>query len=129
MARSRTNLTSIVSYTLILVIVLITTWVVYDLLFDKPEVHEGTIVKMEYVPGKPQSGVYHLGSKSRPQLISASSRDRWVATVELADGSLAQVDCKKHHFDNKEVGSTLRFKEFPGGSLEIKYFSHYDEED
>lgn len=116
-------------YFIVFALILTTSWIVYDLLFDKPEVHEGIIVRMEHIPGKLQSGVYHLGSKSRPQLISASSRDRWVATVKMEDGSMAMVDCKKHHFDNKEVGHALRFKEFPGGSLEIQYFSHNDEED
>lgn len=128
MDHSKKNLNSVFLYAVVFILLFGTTWVVYDLLFSKPEIHVGTIVKMEHVPGKMQSGTYHLGSKSRPQLISASSRDRWVATVQLSDGQLVKVDCKKHHFDNKEVGRTLRFKEFPGGSLEIKYFSHNDEE-
>jgi hypothetical protein len=115
------------SYTLALGLLFAVSWMVYDLLFDKPLVHEGVIVKMDHIPGKVQSGQYHLGSRSRPQLISATSRDLWVATVKMEDGTLTKVDCKKHHFDNKEIGSVLRFKEFPGGSLEIKYFSHNDE--
>lgn len=129
MAETKNTLRTLLPYLGIIVLIVISSWIVYDLMFDQPVVHEGVIVKMEHVPGKMQSGLYHLGSKSRPQLISASSRDRWIATVKMEDGSLAKVDCKKHHFDNKEIGSVLRFKEFPGGSLEIKYFSHNDEED
>lgn len=128
MEHTKKNLNSVLLYAVVFILLLGTTWVVYDLLFSKPEIHEGTIVKMEHIPGKIQSGQYHLGSKSRPQLISATSRDRWVATVQMSDGRLVKVDCKKHHFDNKEIGHSLRFKEFTGGSLEIKYFSHNDEE-
>lgn len=128
MGHSKKNSTSVLPNVVVFTLLLGASWVVYDLLFDKPEIHEGTIVKMEHIPGKMQSGTYHLGSKSRPQLISASSRDRWVASVQMSDGQLVKVDCKKHHFKNKEVGHTLRFKEFTGGSLEIQYFSHNDEE-
>lgn len=123
------SLKSLFPYFLVFTLFAVTSWVVYDLLFDKPTIHEGTIVKMEHLAGKHQTGVYHLGSKSRPQLISASSRDRWIATVQLENGSVAKVDCKKHHFENKQIGQKLRFKEFPGGTLEIKYFAHNDEGD
>lgn len=113
---------------LVLLLLGSTAWLVYDLLFDSPEIHEGIIVSMEYIPGKMQSGQYHMGSRSRPQLISSTARDRWLATVKMNNGDFAKVDCKRHHFENKKVGAVLRFKEFGGGSLGIQYFSHSEEE-
>ena len=103
-------------------------WFVGDLLFSEPEIHEGVIIEMEFVPGKAQTSQYRL-SRSRPQLISGTSHDRWLAIVKMKDGNEVVVDCKKHHFDNKRKGEILRFKEFTGGALEIKYFAHSEEED
>lgn len=105
-----------------------TSWLVYDLLFDKPIIHKGTIVKMEFLPGKVQSGVYRMGSRARPQLISSKSHDRWIAVVRMQNGDTVLVECKKHHFENKEVGHDMEFKEFKGGTLEIKYFAHSEEQ-
>jgi hypothetical protein len=117
-----------IAFVVVIAVLLSTSWPVFDLLFHKPEIHEGVVVKMEYFPGKMQSGQYRLGSKSRPQITSANSRDRWIATVRMKNGELVEVDCKLHHFENKKEGDLLRFKEFPGGSLEIKYFAHSEEE-
>ena len=105
-----------------------TIWFMYDLLFSKPEFHEGTIIDLEFVEGRLQSGQYRLGSKARPQLITAQAHDRWIAIVKMNSGDTVLVECQKHHFDNKEIGGVLRFKEFYGGSLEIKYFAHNEEE-
>ncbi|HCM75399.1 MAG TPA: hypothetical protein DIS90_03390 [Cytophagales bacterium] len=115
------------TWLLIIAIAVATVWIVYDILFDKPEFHEGVIVSMEYIPGKMQSGQYHMGSRSRPQLISSQARDRWIATVKMDDGNIFKVNCKLHHFENKQVGDVLRFKSYNGGSLGIHYFAHNDE--
>ncbi|MEQ8359561.1 MAG: hypothetical protein RH860_08740 [Cytophagales bacterium] len=123
------NLKSQLFPTFVVILVLAASvWFVADLLFDQPEIHEGVIVEMEFVPSKAQTSQYRL-SRSRPQLISGTSHDRWLATVKMKDGNEVIVDCKKHHFDNKRTGDVLRFKEFTGGSLEIKYFAHSEEED
>jgi hypothetical protein len=47
----------------------------------------------------------------------------------MYDGTLVTVNCKLHHFENKEVGGVLQFKSFEGGSLGIQYFAHNDEKD
>lgn len=116
------------AWVVVVAVLLSTSLFVFDLLFHQPEFHEGLIVKMGYFPPKMQSGQYRLGSKSRPQMGTANMRDRWIATVRMKDGELIEVDCKLHHFENKKQGDLLRFKEFPGGSLEIKYFAHSEEE-
>ena len=117
------------SWLLVILIAGIVSWFVYDLLFAQPEIHEGIIVSMEYIPGKMQSGQYHLGSRSRPKLISSKAHDKWVATVQMNDGKLVQVNCKIHHFENKKIGEVLKFKSFTGGSLGIQYFAHNDEQE
>jgi hypothetical protein len=116
------------AFVVVIAILLITSWVVFDLLFHKPEIHEGVILKMEYVPGKMQSGQYRLGSRSRPQMAAANAKDQWIATVRMKNGELVKVDCKLHHFENKKEGDSLRFKEFKGGTLEINYFAHSEED-
>ncbi len=116
------------SYILVMLLLVATGWLTFDLLFNKPEIHKGVIVKMEFIPGKIQSGQYRMGSKSRPQMNTASRHDKWMATVRMKDGRIVEVDCKQHHFENKEIGSVLHFKEFKGGTLEIKYFSHSEED-
>ncbi len=117
-----------IAFLAVIAVVLLTAWFVADLLFHQPEIHEGVIVTMEFVPGKMQSGQYRLGTKSRPQMATASARDQLIATVKMKNGELVKVDCKLHHFENKKEGDLLRFKEFPGGSLEIKYFAHSEED-
>ncbi|MEQ9415208.1 MAG: hypothetical protein RIF39_15340 [Cyclobacteriaceae bacterium] len=116
------------SWVIIITLVGGVSWFVSDLLFDKSEIHEGIIVSMEHIPGKMQTGQYHMGSKSRPQLVTSQARDRWIATVKMDDGNLVKVNCKVHHFENKEVGGVLRFKSFEGGSLGVQYFAHNEEE-
>lgn len=104
------------------------TWFVYDLLFSKPEIHEGVIVEMHFVEGRVQSGQFRLGSRARPQLMSTQRHDRWIAVVRMESGDTTLVECKKHHFDGKSIGGTLKFKEFQGGTFEIKYFAHSEEQ-
>lgn len=129
MEKAKSIKTHPASWLVVILIVGIVSWFVYDLLFAQPEIHEGIIVSMEHIPGKMQSGQYHLGSRSRPQLVSSQARDKWIATVKMKDGNLVKVNCKLHHFENKKIGGVLRFKSFSGGSLGIQYFAHNDEQD
>ncbi|HRW98236.1 MAG TPA: hypothetical protein P5280_02035 [Cyclobacteriaceae bacterium] len=114
--------------TLVIILAGAIAWLVLDLLFDKPEIHDGIIVDMHYLPGESRTGQYRLGSRSRPQIITGQSHDRWIVAVRKNNGDTVLVECKKHHFDGKEIGHSLRFREFSGGSLEIKYFAHSDDQ-
>lgn len=128
MEKAKSIKTHPVSWLAIIVLIGCVSWFVSDLLFDKPIIHEGIIISMDHLPGKMQSGQYHMGSRSRPQLVTSQARDRWIATVQMSDGSIVTVNCKLHHFENKKVGGVLRFKSFEGGSFGIQYFAHNDEE-
>lgn len=109
-------------------LIVFVTWFVYDLLFTKPEIHEGVIVNMHFIQGRAQNTQYRLGSRIRPQMITAQSHDRWIAVVQMDNGDTTLVECKKHHFDNSAIGSLLKFREFHGGTFELKYFAHNEDE-
>lgn len=106
--------------------------VAYDVLFSKPLVMQGVIVEKIYVPNKHVSGPHVLPYgkyKSYDYTITTEKHDQWIAFVKTYDGTVLKVNCHTDHYDTKQVGDTLHFKEYTGELLHIDYFSHNEEDE
>lgn len=109
----------------------VTVYFVYDILFSKPTIHKGIIVEKIFVPGKGVAGPNTMtGARYRAfkYVISTKSNHQWIAIVKDETGKELKVNCKSHHYENKNVGDTLLFKEYRGDVFKVEYFSHNDED-
>jgi hypothetical protein len=109
----------------------ITVYFIYDALFSKPTIHKGIIVEKIFVPGKSVAGPNTMAGtryRSFKYVISAKSNHQWIALVKDEEGQLLKVNCKSDHYEKKNVGDTLLFKEYRGEVFKVEYFSHNDED-
>ena len=60
-------------------------------------------------------------------MVQTHQHEQWIAFVKINDGTIMKVHCTSDHYDQKQVGDNLRFKEYTGGLLGIEY-SAYNEE-
>jgi hypothetical protein len=105
--------------------------IAYDVLFSKPLIMQGVIVEKIYVPNKQVAGPHVLPYgkyKSYDYTITTEKHDQWIAFVKTDDGTVLKVNCHTDHYDIKQVGDTLHFKEYTGELLHIDYFSHNEED-
>lgn len=104
----------------------------YDLLFSKPSIHKGIIVEKFFVPSKnvasPNALNYANRYKTYKYNISVKNEHQWIALVKSDDGDTLKVNCKSGHYETKDVGDTLLFKEYRGNIFKVEYFSHNDED-
>lgn len=106
--------------------------VVYDVLFSKPKQMKGIIVEKIFVPGKNKSGPHMLPYakyRSYDHTIQTQQHEQWIAFVKTENGKVLKVNCHSNHYDTKQIGDTLHFKEYTGELLGIDYFSHNEEEE
>ena len=121
----------------IIFITLVTTLVVsgfiaYDVLFSKPLIMEGIIVDKIYVPSKTAAGPHVLPYgkyKSYDYTITSEKHEQWIAFVKTEDGNILKVNCHSDHYEIKQLGDTLHFKEYTGELMHIDYFSHNEEDE
>ncbi len=105
--------------------------VVYDVLFSKPLIMKGVIVEKVYVPKKNAVGPHILpygNYKAYDYTVTAEKQDQWIAFVRIEDGTVLKVNCHTDHYEVKQIGDTLHFKEYTGELLHIDYFSHNEED-
>jgi hypothetical protein len=104
----------------------------YDLLFSAPTVHKGIIVEKIFVPSKsvasPNALNYANRYKSYKYNVLVKNEHQWIAFVKSDEGDTLKVTCKSDHYESKNVGDTLLFKEFRGKMFKVEYFSHNDED-
>ncbi|MCW5909655.1 MAG: hypothetical protein KIT62_01215 [Cyclobacteriaceae bacterium] len=106
--------------------------VVYDVLFSKPKLMKGIIVEKTFVPAKNAAGPHalpHAKYRSYDYAIQAEQHEQWIAFVKTGDGKVLKVNCHSNHYEVKQVGDTLHFKEYTGELLGIDYFSHNEEDE
>ena len=103
----------------------------YDVLFSKPIVLSGVIVDKIHVPSKHQSAqnvMPYMRYKSLDYVVTAQQEEQWIAFVKIPDGQVLKVNCHIHHYEQTQIGDTLRFKEYTGEIFHIDYFSHNEED-
>lgn len=114
----------------VLVVVAGTAYFTYDLLFTQPIMLEGTIIEKAYIARQNSNGptlTPYNRYKSYDYVIQTQQHEQWIAFVKITDGSVMKVHCTSDHYDQKQVGDKLRFKEYTGGLLGIEYFAHNEE--
>jgi hypothetical protein len=103
----------------------------YDIFFSKPLIMQGIIVDKVYVPSKNAAGpnvLPYMRYKSYDYMITSEKQEQWIAFVKTEQGVL-KVNCHSHHYEQKNVGDTLHFKEYIGEIFGIDYFSHNEEDE
>ena len=115
----------------ILVIVIgVLSFFVYDLLFSKPEHLQGTIIEKIFVPARTVVGDTPYGGARRSNyFIQAQRVEQWIAIVQMETGDTLLVHCMAMHYKLKNVGDPIHFKKYEGEHFHIKYFAHNEEED
>ncbi len=106
--------------------------IVYDVLFSKPRIMQGIIVDKVHMPQKSQSGqniMPYMKYKSYDYIVTSQKEEQWIAFVKTQDGQILKVNCHIHHYEQTQVGDTLRFKEYTGEIFHIDYFSHNEEDE
>ncbi len=106
-------------------------FVAYDVLFSKPLILKGVIVEKIFVPSKNATGPHVLPYgkyRSYDYTVTTEKHEQWIAFVKVDDGNVLKVNCHSNHYDIKQVGDTLHFKEYTGEMLGIDYFSHNEED-
>lgn len=106
--------------------------VVYDVLFSKPLIMTGVIVDKVHMASKDESGqsiMPYTRYKSYDYIVTAQTEEQWIAFVKTSDGEILKVNCHIHHYEQTQVGDTLRFKEYTGEIFHIDYFSHNEEDE
>ena len=107
-------------------------FVAYDVLFSKPLILKGVIVEKIFVPSKNTAGRHVLPYgkyRSYDYTVTAEKHEQWIAFVKTADGNVLKVNCHSDHYEIKQIGDTLHFKEYKGELLHIDYFSHNEEDE
>jgi hypothetical protein len=117
---------------LAMAVFLIAVFFIYDLLFSRPSIHKGIIVEKIFVPSKNVGSGYALSyaktSRTYKYSITAQRHEQWIAFVKDEDGNVLKVNCQSGHYEKKNVGDTLLFKEYRGQVFKVEYFSHNDED-
>lgn len=105
--------------------------IVYDVLFSKPLIMQGIIVDKVYMQPENTSGqnvLPYMKYKSYDYIVKTEKHEQWIAFVKTEDEQILKVNCHSHHYQQKQVGDTLHFKEYTGQLFGIDYFSHNEED-
>lgn len=112
----------------LVVLVIASSLVVYDLLFSKPDLQEGIILEKTFVPGTPATGATpYAGARRGNFFVTVHKDDQWIALVKTNDGVKMQVHCLLEHYQTKNVGDVILFKRYEGHLTHIEYFAHNEE--
>ena len=116
----------------LIVIIVIPGAIVYDVLFSKPLILQGVVVDKIHVPEKSQSAqniTPYMKYKSYDYIVSSQKEPQWIAFVKTDDGQILKVNCHVHHYEQTQLGDTLKFKEYTGDIFHIDYFTHNEEDE
>jgi len=128
----KSNLSTTLKIIALIIIVVIPSVIVYDVLFSKPLVMQGVVVDKIHVPEKSQSAqniTPYMKYKSYDYIVTSQKEEQWIAFVKTTDGQILKVNCHIHHYEQTQLGDTLRFKEYTGDIFHIEYFSHNEEDE
>jgi hypothetical protein len=104
-------------------------YVVYDLLFSPPDHIEGIIIEKVFVKAKYTSGATPYGGVKRSKYFVTHQKDaQWVAIVKTTNGDTVKVHCEPDHYKTKNIGDVIHFKKYEGHLVHIDYFAHNEEE-
>jgi len=113
---------------IVLLATVATGFIVYDLLFSKPDHLEGVVIEKIFVPGRMASGdTPYGGAKRSKYFVTHQKEEQWIALVKVSNDTLT-VHCHPDHYKIKNVGDVIHFKKYDGHLVHIEYFAHNEEE-
>lgn len=120
--------TTFIGCGVLVIAVIVSTLIVYDLLFSKPDLQEGVILEKTFIPGRPGMGdTPYAGARRGNFFVTVHRDDQWIALIKTKNGETLQVHCLLEHYQTKNVGDTILFKRYEGNLTHIKYFAHNEE--
>jgi hypothetical protein len=128
----KSNFSTTLKITGLIAIIVIPGVIVYDVLFSKPLLMQGVVVDKIHVPEKSQSAqniTPYMKYKSHDYIVTSQKEPQWIAFVKTDNGQILKVNCHVHHYEQTQLGDTLRFKEYNGDIFHIDYFSHNEEDE
>lgn len=112
-----------------LVVCLAVTVLVGSFVFDPPDHLQGIVIEKIYVPSKVKVGDTPYGGVRRGRYsIRVVQEEQWIAVVRTAEGDTLTVHCQPDHYGARNIGDPIRFREYKGSLLHIRYFAHGEEE-
>jgi hypothetical protein len=60
--------------------------------------------------------------------VKAVKEEQWIAVVRTNAGDTLTVHLQPNHYGMKNVGDRIRFREYQGSLIHIRYFAHGEEE-
>jgi hypothetical protein len=124
----KTQKTTILGCGVLIVAVIASTLIVYDLLFSKPEIQEGVILEKTFIPGThATSATPYAGTRRGNFFVTVHKDDQWIALIKTKSGEQLQVHCLLEHYESKNVGDVIQFKRYEGHLTHIEYFAHNEE--
>ncbi|MBL7848343.1 MAG: hypothetical protein JNL40_12800 [Cyclobacteriaceae bacterium] len=115
--------------TLTMLICLAVALVVGSFIIDPPEHMTGRVVEKIHIPSKLQyADTPYGGMKRGAYSIRVVNEEQWIAVVRTDEGDTLTVHCHPDHYGQKEVGDRIRFREYQGSLIHIRYFAHGEEE-
>lgn len=122
------NKTTFLGCGVLIVAVVVSSLIAYDLLFSKPDLQEGVILEKTFVPGTPATGYTpYAGARRGNFFVTVHKEDQWIALVKTKAGEKLQVHCLLEHYQTKNVGDVILFKRYEGHLTHIEYFAHNEE--
>jgi len=128
----KSNFSTALKIIALVVIVAVPGAIAYDVLFSKPIIMQGVVVDKIHVPKESQSGqtiTPYMKYKSYDYIVTSQKEEQWIAFVKTDEGQILKVNCHIHHYEQTQLGDTLRFKEYTGDIFHIDYFSHNEEDE
>jgi len=120
--------TTFLGCSVLLVAVVASTLIIYDVLFSKPDLQEGVILEKVFIPGTPVTGdTPYAGARRGNFFVTVHKDDQWIALVKTTDGKTVQVHCLLEHYQTKDIGDVILFKRYEGQLTHIEYFAHNEE--
>ena len=120
--------TTVLGCGVLIVLVVASSLIVYDLLFSKPDLQGGVILEKTFIRGTPVTGsTPYAGARRGNFFVTVHKDDQWIALVKTKDGEKMQVHCLLEHYQTKNVGDTILFKQYEGKLTHIEYFAHNEE--
>jgi len=108
---------------------LVVTMLVGSFVFDPPDHLQGIVIEKIHVPSRIKVGDTPYGGVRRGRYyIHAVQEEQWIAVVRTVKGDTLTVHCHPDHYGNKNIGDPIRFREYQGSLVHVRYFAHGEEE-
>lgn len=115
--------------TITLLICVAVALVVGSFVIDPPDHMAGRVIEKIHIPPKLKyADTPYGGMKRGAYSIRVVNEEQWIAVVRTDEGDTLTVHCHPDHYGQKEVGDRIKFREYQGSLIHIRYLAHGEEE-